>query len=70
MYIHHEKCNSSSFSGTGDIFSSIVLASVLNGNELFDAVETATQFIEKTISFSNIYDKNDGIDFEKCLKLL
>ena len=59
----------SSFSGTGDIFSSIICGSVLNDLSLPEAVETATGFIEYVIkqTVKEPYEKNHGIDFEKHL---
>ncbi len=59
----------SSFSGTGDIFSSIICGSVLNNIELSKAVENATKFIEGVIkeTIKEPYEKNHGIDFEKYL---
>lgn len=58
------------FSGTGDIFSSIVLGKVLNGSDIFSAVKAATDFIYSAIKDSDPDDYNDGIDFEKFLKKL
>ena len=59
----------SSFSGTGDIFSSIICGSILNDISLSDAVEKATDFIEYVIkeTVKEPYEKNHGIDFEKYL---
>lgn len=58
-----------SFSGTGDIFSSIICGSVLNDISLSKAVENATNFIESVIkgTVKEPYEKNHGIDFEKYL---
>ncbi len=56
------------FSGTGDIFSSIVMGKILNGFSVFDAAKEAVDFIGTAISNSNVNDRNDGIDFEKFLK--
>lgn len=59
----------SSFSGTGDIFSSIICGSILNDITLSAAVENATEFIEAVIkeTIKEPYEKNHGIDFEKYL---
>lgn len=61
-----------SFSGTGDIFASIVFASVLNGEKLANAVEKAAAFIETATedTVKEPYDRNDGINFEKFLYML
>ncbi len=58
-----------SFSGTGDIFASIVFASVVNGESLVSAVSKAVSFIEKATADTakEPYDRNDGINFEKFL---
>lgn len=58
-----------SFSGTGDIFASIVCASVIKGTELIDAVKTATEFLETVIAdtVKEPYDRNHGVNFEKFL---
>lgn len=58
-----------SFSGTGDIFASIVFASVVNGESLISAVRKAVSFIEKATADTakEPYYRNDGINFEKFL---
>ena len=58
-----------SFSGTGDIFSSIICASAIKGIKLTDSVQTAAKFLETAISdtVKEPYDRNDGINFEKFL---
>lgn len=63
------ECHGGSFSGTGDIFASIVFASVVNGENLVSAVEKAVSFIEKATADTakEPYDRNDGINFEKFL---
>ncbi|WP_294908159.1 pyridoxamine kinase [uncultured Ruminococcus sp.] len=63
------ECHGGSFSGTGDIFASIVFASVVNGESLVSAVKKAVSFIEKATADTakEPYDRNDGINFEKFL---
>lgn len=63
------ECHGGSFSGTGDIFASIVFASVVNGENLVSAVEKAVSFIEKATADTakEPYDRNDGINLEKFL---
>lgn len=63
------ECHGGSFSGTGDIFASIVFASVVNGERLVSAVRKAVSFIEKATADTakEPYDRNDGINFEKFL---
>lgn len=61
-----------SFSGTGDIFASVLCASSLRGIPLETAVENAGKFIAKAVedTIKEPYDRNDGINFEKYLYLL
>ena len=56
-----------SFSGTGDLFVSIVLGAVMNGKSIISSVKLASSFLEKAIKYSDISDRNDGIDFERYL---
>lgn len=58
-----------SFSGTGDIFASILCASIINGEELETAVAKATGFLEEVIAdtIKEPYERNDGVNFEKFL---
>lgn len=59
------------FSGTGDIFSAIVMGRLLCGSDVFSAVKTAGDFISEVIKNSNPKNHNDGIEFERFLfKLL
>lgn len=63
---------SGSFSGTGDLFASIVCGGVLKGDSVFDAVSKATRFLEVSISATlcECTRPEDGICFEPFLKLL
>lgn len=63
---------SGSFSGTGDLFASIVCGGVLKGDSVFDAVSKATRFLEVSISATlcECTRHEDGICFEPFLKLL
>jgi pyridoxine kinase len=61
-----------SFSGTGDIFSSVVCGAVTKGVGIIDAVRLATSFITESIK-STPTDLNyepDGVNFQKCLEML
>lgn len=56
-------------SGTGDVFSSIVSASLVKGEDFADAVKKATDFISKSLKFTtdlNLPD-NYGVCFEEFL---
>lgn len=61
-----------SFSGTGDIFSSIVCGAVVNGKSVKDAVKLASDFIEKSIKNtpSDKAYEPDGVNFFSALEML
>lgn len=62
--------NNISFSGTGDIFTSIISGLIMRGYDLYSAVSIATKFIKKTVDYTSSqpkYDRNDGIMFEYFL---
>ncbi len=63
------KYNNCSYSGTGDIFTSILSAMICRGFDLKYCVETATKFIYKVVEYSAQFnsDRNDGIKFELFL---
>ena len=61
------------YPGTGDAFTSIVLASVLNGLTVYEGVSKAMNFIcevIKNIEALEDYDSRRGIPIEKYLKSL
>lgn len=59
-------------SGTGDVFSSIVAASIVKGVDIVTAVKKATDFISKAIDYTVKIDTpiNEGICFEEYLNEL
>ena len=61
-----------SFSGTGDLFSAVVCGSLLNGKPLKQAVQTAADFIHKSIAetVKQPHDPMYGVHFEKFLTTL
>ncbi|MCH5190997.1 MAG: pyridoxamine kinase [Oscillospiraceae bacterium] len=61
-----------SFSGTGDLFASVIISAALSGVDPLSAVIKAMDFISKSIesTVAHPYDRNDGIDFQKFLKIL
>ena len=61
-----------SFSGTGDLFSSVVCGSVVNGMTLTDSVQKAVDFLQTAIedAADASEDSRHGIQFEKYLHLL
>ncbi len=61
-----------SYSGTGDIFSSVVCGGVTMGMDVFDAVTLATDFIYCSIKNTPTdldYEPN-GVNFQKYLEML
>lgn len=64
--LEYNKC---SYSGTGDIFVSIICALITNNYDLEFAVKTASDFIYKCVSYTSKYedDRNQGVMFEMFL---
>ena len=64
--------NHQSYSGTGDIFASIVCGCLTRGEALPDAAKTAAAFIKKTVDYTEEKgtDNREGILFEPFLKEL
>lgn len=62
--------NNKSFSGTGDIFTSILCGMIINGESIKVSVEKATNFIFKCVEYtvSQGGNSNDGVMFERFLK--
>lgn len=61
-----------SFSGTGDLFASVVAGGVARGDDIFQTVELAGSFIWKAMKDSSEANvqRNEGADFEKYLGML
>ena len=61
--------NKCSYSGTGDIFVSIICGLITNNYSLDFAVKTASDFIYKSVSYTSNYekDRNQGVMFEMFL---
>lgn len=60
------------FSGTGDLFASVICGSMVNGLSIQEAIKKATNFLQEAIedaSRENI-ESNHGVYFEKYLHLL
>lgn len=60
------------YPGTGDLFTSVICASLLNQSELKEAVSLASKFIYDAASYSINFDTdiNDGLIYEPFLKTL
>jgi len=61
-----------SYPGTGDIFASVLVGSILNGDSLPMAIERATRFLEIAIRTTYSYgsDTRYGVMLESCLSWL
>ncbi len=61
-----------SYSGTGDIFSSIVCGGVTNGMDVLSAVNLATEFITESIKITPTDRDYEpcGVNFQKKLEML
>lgn len=59
-------------SGTGDVFSSIVAASEVNGLDFIEAVKKASAFVKECIRVTEVFDipPTDGVCFEEILHTL
>lgn len=60
------------YDGTGDVFASVLLGSMLQGNTLQKSMEQAADFTRICVqkSLENGTDMHHGVDFEMCLPLL
>ena len=63
------KYDNRSYSGTGDIFVSIICGLITNNYDLEFAVKVASDFIYKCVSYTTLYekDRNQGVMFEVFL---
>lgn len=68
-FLYGLKYDKRSYSGTGDIFVSIISGLITNNFDLDFAVKTASDFIYKCVSYTSTYetDRNQGVMFEMFL---
>lgn len=61
-----------SYSGTGDLFASVLSAGMVKGTDLAESVQKAADFISKAIHDTVLEgtDRNEGVCFEKYLSEL
>ena len=61
-----------SYSGTGDLFSSVVCAEAVKGKSILHAVNLATVFLQKSIedTYKENTDRNNGVNFQQHLEVL
>ncbi|MCH1965848.1 pyridoxamine kinase [Paraclostridium sordellii] len=69
FYFTSSEFNNISYSGTGDIFTSILTGLLLNGESLNYSIIKASNFIHKTVLYTSQFktDRNDGVMFEMFL---
>lgn len=60
--------NGESYSGTGDLFAASLMANVLNGKPVNEAVRATVEFIGRAIAQTKQTDRNFGVNFEAVLK--
>ena len=72
VFIKEVDYSGKSYSGTGDLFASIVTGYLVNGYKLEDAAEIASDFISKVARHTHNYDRDtrEGIMYELYLKEL
>ena len=61
-----------SFSGTGDLFASVIAGGMARGDDIFQIINLAGEFIEQAMkdSVMDQVEANDGVNYEKYLKML
>lgn len=71
-FYHETPFTGMSFSGTGDLFASVITGSLVQGNSIKEAVLKATNFLQPAIEEASIknIERNHGVHFEKYLNLL
>lgn len=71
-YYHSMAFNGKSFSGTGDLFASVIMGSMMRGENLEKAVNLAVTFLSKAIdeSVREGVPEIEGINFENHLGIL
>lgn len=61
-----------SFSGTGDLFASVIAGGIARGDDIFRLMDLAGEFIEKAMadSVAEQVERNAGTNYEKYLGML
>ena len=68
-YVTNERVDVS-YSGTGDVFSSVIAGLLLNGYKLPTATQVAANFVEKAARATDCQDRRFGVEFARVLELL
>ena len=58
------------YSGTGDLFSSVICGEVLNCHTVLQATQVSANFVQKSIQATTCPDRRFGTDFAKVIDLL
>ena len=58
------------FSGTGDVFASVLIATLMRGSSLIQATSLASSFVYNSIVDTNWQDRRFGINFTNQLRKL
>lgn len=71
-FYHGMEYNGKSYSGTGDLFASVIMGSIMRGDRLKNAVQLAVTFLTEAIHDSSLKNvpEIEGINFEKYLRML
>ncbi len=72
IYFHTEEKVEGHFSGTGDIFASVLLGGLMNDKSLIDSAKFASHFTATCIRNTLRYEERErcGVMFEECLTQL
>lgn len=64
--------NGKSYSGTGDLFASVIMGSIMRGENLEESVQLAESFLTAAIHDSSLAQipQEEGVNFEKYLGML
>lgn len=71
-YYSKKEFNGVSYSGTGDLFSSVIMGGLMRGQRVKESMQLAELFLSKAIEATSLADTKpiEGIQFEKYLKML
>lgn len=64
--------NGKSYSGTGDLFASVMMGSMMRGEDLGKSIQLAEEFLSSAINDTNLEQtpEVEGVNFEKYLGML
>lgn len=58
------------YSGTGDVFSSVLMGELLNGYSLLASTQAAANFVEKAARATECTDRRFGVEFGRVIDIL